>query len=122
MQADDEPSHNAIVDAALDIAASVAAPDAIGATALGLIVSWFRSRTWTHDAACRGTDVDVFFPPRGAGIREARTLCHGCPVRDRCAAESHHVVHGVWADTSPHDRRRTRSSSRPPTETVQVAG
>ncbi|WP_102508157.1 WhiB family transcriptional regulator [Sanguibacter massiliensis] len=47
---------------------------------------------WIDDAACRGVDTEVFFPPerigRGGGhgydARPALALCRACPVRQAC--------------------------------------
>lgn len=47
---------------------------------------------WFEDAACRGVDTEVFFPPerigRGGGhgydARPALALCRRCPVRQAC--------------------------------------
>lgn len=39
---------------------------------------------WQRHAACRGTDVAVFFPVRGASSSEARAICSSCPVLTDC--------------------------------------
>jgi WhiB family transcriptional regulator, redox-sensing transcriptional regulator len=40
------------------------------------------------DAACRGMDVDVFFPVPGdvLGVMRAQAVCFDCPVRAECLA------------------------------------
>jgi WhiB family redox-sensing transcriptional regulator len=68
-----------------------------------------RQRTgWMRLAACRGLD-DLFFPPRGdvLGIRRAREVCAGCPVRTECLdyAIEHREQFGIWAGTTYRERR-----------------
>jgi WhiB family redox-sensing transcriptional regulator len=42
---------------------------------------------WRINAACKGADIDVFYNIRGAGYREARQMCHSCPVRNECLTD-----------------------------------
>lgn len=45
---------------------------------------------WQHQAACRGTDVAMWFPAhsRGPAIRALKKICDQCPVRKFCAQEA----------------------------------
>jgi WhiB family redox-sensing transcriptional regulator len=71
---------------------------------------------WMAEAACRGLDPDLFFPPRGdvAVSSEARAICNGigerppCPVRSECLdyALENRIHAGVWGGTSDRERRR----------------
>jgi WhiB family redox-sensing transcriptional regulator len=56
-------------------------------------------RSWRDVAACRGVDLDVFFPPaidHGTGTWEsngwtagpAKAICASCPVADICLADA----------------------------------
>ena len=66
---------------------------------------------WRDRAACRGADLEVFFPGRGESAEPARQICAGCPVRQPCLdyALSHGIVHGIWGGLTERDRRALRS-------------
>jgi len=65
---------------------------------------------WRYQAACRGTDLSVFFPGRGETAGPARQICAGCPVRQPCLdyALSHGITHGIWGGLTERDRRPLR--------------
>jgi WhiB family transcriptional regulator, redox-sensing transcriptional regulator len=72
---------------------------------------------WREDAACRNTDVDLFFPVGTTGevVEEtgaAIALCRRCPVREQCLefAMVTNQRDGIWGGTSEEDRRRMRSA------------
>ena len=62
---------------------------------------------WRYRAACRGTDLSVFFPGRA---EPARQVCAGCPVRQPCLdyALSHAITYGIWGGLTERDRRPLR--------------
>jgi WhiB family transcriptional regulator, redox-sensing transcriptional regulator len=66
---------------------------------------------WRDRAACRGTDLDLFFPGRGESAEPARRVCAACPVRQQCLdyAISHGIVYGIWGGLVERDRRALRS-------------
>ena len=66
---------------------------------------------WRYRAACRGADLDLFFPGRGESAEPARQICAGCPVRQPCLdyALSHGIVHGIWGGLTERDRRALRT-------------
>jgi WhiB family transcriptional regulator, redox-sensing transcriptional regulator len=66
---------------------------------------------WRYRAACRGADLDLFFPGRGESAEPARQICAVCPVRQPCLdyALSRGIVHGIWGGLSERDRRALRS-------------
>ena len=66
---------------------------------------------WRDRAACRGTDLTVFFPGRGESAEPARQVCAGCPVRQPCLefALRHGEVHGIWGGLTERDRRSLRT-------------
>jgi hypothetical protein len=45
---------------------------------------------WEAQAACRGMDSGLFYPPKAAVEQErrARAVCAGCPVREACLAST----------------------------------
>jgi WhiB family redox-sensing transcriptional regulator len=79
-----------------------------------------RDWSWTEDAACRGEDVGLFYPPDGqreperdVRERKAKRVCRRCPVAGACfewaLAEREQ---GVWGGTTEEERvseRRRRA-------------
>ena len=66
---------------------------------------------WRELAACRGTDLEVFFPGRGETAGPARQVCAACPVRQACLdyAISNRITHGIWGGLTERERRALRS-------------
>lgn len=72
-----------------------------------------------EQAACAGTDPEAFFPPPGAGQREATRaaikICMTCPVRLACLTEALEFTElGVWGGTSEKDRQKLSTGKRRP--------
>jgi WhiB family redox-sensing transcriptional regulator len=70
---------------------------------------------WSADAKCQHEDPELFFPTsdgsRAQGqIDAARAVCDSCPVRRDCLdlALSTDAKYGIWAGTTPVERRRLR--------------
>jgi hypothetical protein len=83
---------------------------------------------WRYQAACRGADLEVFFPGRGESAEPARRVCAGCPVRQPCLdyAISHGITHGIWGGLAERDRRplrvrRTAAARRERDEAIAAA-
>jgi len=71
---------------------------------------WTARPEWHDRAACKGCDVNLFFPERGGDSTQARTVCAGCPVQADCA---HDAIErgerfGVWGGMSTRGRRGAR--------------
>jgi WhiB family redox-sensing transcriptional regulator len=66
---------------------------------------------WRELAACRGTDLGVFFPERGESAGPARQVCAACPVRQPCLdyAITNRITHGIWGGLTERERRALRS-------------
>ena len=66
---------------------------------------------WRELAACRGTDLEVFFPGRGEYAGPARRVCAGCPVRQACLdyAITNRIASGVWGGLTERERRALQS-------------
>ena len=66
---------------------------------------------WRELAACRGADLDLFFPERGESAEPARQVCARCPVRQPCLdyAVTNRIVHGVWGGLTGRERRALQS-------------
>ena len=72
---------------------------------------------WMRDAACHGTDPDLWFGTAGESgqavqRREARTraICGDCPSRTPCLefALSQPELHGFWGGVTEEGRRHMR--------------
>jgi WhiB family transcriptional regulator, redox-sensing transcriptional regulator len=66
---------------------------------------------WREQAACCGTDLDLFYPKRGETAGPARQVCARCPVRQPCLeyALSNRITHGIWGGLTERDRRELQS-------------
>lgn len=67
--------------------------------------------TWQDQAACVGTDPDLFFPEKRGpnNTVEAKKICAGCPVRVPCGEHGvRHETFGVWGGMSGRELRRER--------------
>ncbi|MFJ7947976.1 WhiB family transcriptional regulator [Streptomyces sp. NPDC096354] len=74
---------------------------------------------WRMQAACRGEDPDLFFPIGSTGpalvqTEEAKAVCGGCPVRERCLewAMEHGQDSGVWGGLGEAERRALKRRTR----------
>lgn len=65
---------------------------------------------WQDFANCRGADVDIFFPDRGASTRGAKEICAACQVRAECLdyAVTRGEKFGIWGGLSERERRKIR--------------
>ena len=66
---------------------------------------------WRLQAACHGTDLNLFYPERGQSAGTARQVCARCPVRQPCLeyALSNRIVHGIWGGLTERERRPLQS-------------
>ena len=73
---------------------------------------------WRDDAACAGTDTEVFFPIEKAvkDVDRALTFCTSCPVRDLCLQEALSMPpgldYGIWGGTTRTQRITMRGVER----------
>lgn len=72
---------------------------------------------WQRHAHCHDVDPELFFPPGrdnselvAAHLRAVRPICAACPVVLECLhwALETGQEHGLWAATTPTQRRRQR--------------
>lgn len=65
---------------------------------------------WVVDAACRGTDPDIFFPEAGKDFLKkfdkAQQICSICPVQADCLeyALDNNLHEGIWGGLSGNQR------------------
>jgi WhiB family redox-sensing transcriptional regulator len=66
--------------------------------------------TWTDQAACSGTDTEIFYPSSHEEEAEALSICATCPVRAQCLdyAIRNRETYGIWGGATPEQRRRMR--------------
>ena len=66
---------------------------------------------WRERAACRGVELDVFYPERGETAEPARQICAACTVRRPCLeyALSNRIASGIWGGLSERERRPLQS-------------
>lgn len=66
--------------------------------------------TWRKRAACRGIDVEIFYPATDEDVdaEPAKAVCAECPVRQACLeyALAHREREGVWGGATERERRR----------------
>jgi WhiB family redox-sensing transcriptional regulator len=75
-----------------------------------------RPEHWSDRAACAGMDTEIFYPVSEAsdspGVRRAKFICWGCPVRRECLDDALEVEpakdHGVRGGTTAKERRALR--------------
>lgn len=65
---------------------------------------------WQENALCAQTDPEAFFPEKGGSTREAKRICMGCEVRDKCleSALANDERFGIWGGLSERERRRLK--------------
>jgi hypothetical protein len=76
---------------------------------------------WMVDAACRGLDVNLFFPAQGGPTREIRAVCDGCPVRVECRdyAVASGEGDGFWGGLSGNERQPLIVAAPPVVHPIQ---
>lgn len=93
---------------------------------------------WEEEAACRGSDPELFFPVSTTGpsidqIRRAKAICARCPVRQPCLAYALATGQdfGIWGGCDEAERRalrraiprpRTVSARRPAADDAAATG
>lgn len=67
-------------------------------------------RDWMVFGSCTTTDPEMFFPDKGGSPRDAKVVCEGCDVRERCLewALEHNEQFGIWGGLSERQRHQLR--------------
>jgi WhiB family transcriptional regulator, redox-sensing transcriptional regulator len=93
-------------------AARAGAGDPPEAAPYRALLAAIRPPHWTARAACKNMGWGPFFPTKDQRNEYAATreLCESCPARVECLADamSDPLRDGMWAGTTPEDRRRMR--------------
>jgi WhiB family redox-sensing transcriptional regulator len=68
---------------------------------------------WRDEALCAQVDLDLFFPEKGEGNRDAKRVCRTCPVQTACLEEALLAdVEGIWGGLSQKERRHLQRAAR----------
>lgn len=77
---------------------------------------WEPDEGWRDEAACAGSDTDLFFPvgEDEETVALAKAVCDVCPVREACLgyALSTNQPEGIWGGMTAPERRRLRRRIR----------
>ncbi|MDQ3781538.1 MAG: WhiB family transcriptional regulator [Actinomycetota bacterium] len=77
---------------------------------------WEPDEGWRDQAACAGSDLELFFPvgEDAESVAPAKAICAICPVREDCLnyAISTNQPEGVWGGMTGPERRRLRRRLR----------
>jgi WhiB family redox-sensing transcriptional regulator len=62
---------------------------------------------WHDDAACRGLDLEIFFPLNDDRTPEAKFVCSTCPVQTECLEYAMEAKEkwGTWGGLTEKERR-----------------
>ena len=97
------------------MSAARATPRRSGAAETVARPEWDEDISWQKGAACRGSDVNLFFTPSNLESKEerelregqAKAICAICPVRAQCLrfALETRESHGIWGGLNEIERR-----------------
>jgi hypothetical protein len=75
-----------------------------------LDISGWHTPDFREQAACTSADPEAFFPDKGNSAKPAKDLCKRCPAIVECLdwALEHNEQFGVWAGTTPDERKALR--------------
>lgn len=70
--------------------------------------------SWQDDAACKGEDIELFYPPRHVSGQAAKRICRDCLVQKDCLiyALKNEEEFGIWGGHSERERRKIRKQYR----------
>lgn len=88
-----------------------------------IVAGTYRARRdgWQDEAACRDSDIELFFPIDGERgplradrERAAKSVCAACPVRLPCLdyALAYGETHGIWGGLTEEERATERRRRR----------
>lgn len=84
----------------------------------------FLGQPWMARGHCAQTDPEAFYPEKGGSTREAKSVCHGCPVAAECLdyALEHDERHGIWGGLSERERRRIKGRLVQAGDRIRICG
>jgi WhiB family redox-sensing transcriptional regulator len=82
--------------------------------------------SWLLEAACRGSDPELFFPSRGENrqLSKAKAICNECPVQPECLqyAVDNQIHQGIYGGQSERQRRNTRRTANAQQRQQEISG
>jgi WhiB family redox-sensing transcriptional regulator len=68
---------------------------------------------WRERALCAQTDPEAFYPEQGGSTREAKKVCLGCEVKDKCLAYAleNDERYGIWGGLSRRQRVKQKEQA-----------
>lgn len=69
--------------------------------------------TWENDTLCSPLNAELFFPEEHQSHREAKKICHACPVSQDCldyALEANEKF-GIWGGLNQTERKKLKRKS-----------
>lgn len=65
---------------------------------------------WQERGLCAQTDPEIFYPEKGGSTREAKKICQGCEIREKCLeyAMQNDERYGIWGGLSERERRKLK--------------
>lgn len=92
------------------------------------IAALIKPEPWVKDAACTGTDPDLWFPEPSTDrpLVNPKTICRECPVREQCLdyAMRRKEQFGIWGGLSADQmkNRRSRENARAVADAIRATG
>lgn len=70
-------------------------------------------REWQGEAACVGSDRDLFFATSPSRVARAKSICSRCPVRIPCLVEAfdNDERYGIWGGLTVEERDAVAQAS-----------
>jgi hypothetical protein len=65
---------------------------------------------WLSEAACRGMDVNIWFPIQGGDVTRPKSICAKCPVQSPCRDRGlRYTDSGIWGGLTERGRKWERA-------------
>jgi WhiB family redox-sensing transcriptional regulator len=70
------------------------------------LIDMAAATSWMDGALCAQADPEQWFPEAGEHSQAAKTICDGCPIRERCLeyARTEGIPFGVWGGLTAAER------------------
>lgn len=71
----------------------------------------FNKNSWMKFAACKGVDINKFYPPAGErgrkqGVKIISRYCNVCPVQKKCLEVGRYNKFGIWGGMTAEQRKK----------------
>ena len=74
------------------------------------------STAFMESGACKDMDPGIFYPEKGESTKNAKQICHVCPVKNQCLeyALANNERYGIWGGVSERRRREIQKMRKQP--------